>query len=267
MNLDHFKEVDELLKQNKNLSGFDLYYIGFFLFHTPDLSPKDIYSLVHRILELYQNETINIQEKVKSLVRVLSKKIDVEKIQELKLVIKDENENKAPLKDYFLQIFEILPQYDKLAAIEFFYMGYFHAKLPSYRISELLKQFNNIKEVMAGSLTDEEARMGFLLKILNNKLKEANNLNLNSQNIPNSNGVQNTHQAPQRVTHDNNIVQKDSPKRGLKRDANSPLGSENDHQLKKTKKEVTFSESRKRSFEQGEDGDFGKFEFLNKIPG
>jgi len=225
MDLTHFPETEDLVKQNPNLSGFDLYYMGFFLYYAPELSPKGILSLVHRIFELYQNETINIQEKIKSLVRVLSKKIDVEVIQELRLVIKDENEHKIALKDYFSQISDLLPQYGKLSKIELFFFGYFHAKLPTYRISELLKHINSIKEVMEGNLSDEESRLNFVLKILNNKLKDTKSLNnsiIASQTTNNS-------------EINKASIQKSSPKRVSKRE-NSTNVEDYDHDLKKVKK-------------------------------
>jgi len=225
MNQLFWGEVPDLIRKHLLVSGFDLYYIGFSRsIMNIKLSPEEILALVENIIELHHNETINDQDKIKSFVRVLSKKMDQGLIENLVLKVESDDEGRIPLKDYFSQIMEIIQKEKNINKIELYYLGQFHANNPTFKISNLFKYVNCMMEIEKDNLNDDEKRFEFFKEILNKREKDHQNneksdilVDANHQNL---------------ITDERNIQNSSELRNNLKRRGDPSL---TDNELKKMK--------------------------------
>jgi len=173
----HFQQISSLIEQNPTISGFDLYYLGFFSYYVPQLTLHDIFKHISNIISLHHDELISSEEKIEFLIRMLSKKVDFQVLVTLAPEAEDmEQETKRVLSDYFSQIMRIVPKYKSINRFELFFLGRFHAICPSYKIAELFQHINNINTLVSEDLIDEETQLDFLLKILNKKITSNKNV-------------------------------------------------------------------------------------------
>jgi len=167
----YYQQIESLIERNPTVSGFDLYYLGFFSHFTPQLTLAEIFKHISNIISLHEDGLISTEEKIDFLIRMLSKKVDLEVLNSLVRDSEDfEHETKRILNDYFNQIIKILPKYKSINNFELFFLGQFHAICPAYKIAELFQHINNINALVKEDLIDKETQIDFLLKILNKKI-------------------------------------------------------------------------------------------------
>ena len=177
MDKSHYQVIEKLIEENSMISGFDIYYLGFFSHYVPNMPIEDIFSHMRNIINLFSEDLITNEVKIDLLIKMLIKKIDPSL---LGIVAPEnggdiENETKRVLNEYFNHIMKIIPKYSSVNKFELFYIGRFHAIYPSYKIAELFLHINNINVLVSEDLIDEETQIDFLLKILNKKLQSNKN--------------------------------------------------------------------------------------------
>ena len=186
MDKSQFQQIQNLIAQNPIITGFDVYYLGFFSRFVPQLTLHDIFVHVGNIINLHNDGLINSQEKIDFFIRMLSKKLDQ---SILGILIPNhvaiETQAASFLNEYFIQILKIIPRYANVGKFELFYLGRFHAICPSHKIAELFHHVNNINALVAEDLIDEATQIDFLLRILNKKIV-GNTADETGLNIPGS---------------------------------------------------------------------------------
>jgi len=166
-----YQQIQAVIEHNPLISGFDLYYLGFFSQFIPQLGLSDIFTHISNIVGLYNDNLITKEEKIEFFIRMLSKKIDKDLIKTLTPEsFNHENSSSKFLREYFVRIYKILAKYTNVSKFEVFYLGHFHAVCPSYKIAELFHHINNIHALVSENLIDEETKIDFLLTILNKKI-------------------------------------------------------------------------------------------------
>jgi len=250
-------DIKSLINKFPFASGFDLYYTGFFNYMVNfKLSPEEIFASVENIIELHQDETINDQDKIKSFVRVLSKKMDSEVIGNLVLKVESNDEGRITMKDYFSQIMELIQKgNNKINKLECFLLGQFHAKNSSFEITKLFKYLNDMLENEQNNLINDEKIFEFFVEILNKEEKDhkaKENVNLLNHNSPKDliNNEGNS-QSTQMTEESNPLQNSNQMKNRLKRRGTSDLG---DDELKKMKKTQALLIQKNISVRQGING-------------
>ena len=173
MDKSNYQEIQKLIEQNIVISGFDIYYLGFFSYYVPKLPLEEIFTHMRNIINLHTAHLITNEVKIDLLIMMLTNKIDIKQLQIVEPEREEDREieTKRALNEYFSQIMKIIPKYDSINKFELFYIGRFHAICPSYKIAELFLHINNLKVLVNEDLIDEEIQVDLLLKILNKKIQ------------------------------------------------------------------------------------------------
>ena len=174
MNKNHYGEIRDLISEFPIVAKFDCFYLGFVHHLTPSLTIAEIFDQVKNVIELCSNELITAQEKATSFFKMFSKKTDPLILKKLRPQVDSTTEGgDYSLKSYFIQLAEIIPNYQYITQLEQFYIGQFHGMCPSYQIMKLLDSINNVNEILKDDNdNDESKQLDIHLKFLNKRINE-----------------------------------------------------------------------------------------------
>ena len=83
MDKTRFDETQALIKQNSNLKGFELYYLGFFSHFFPKLSISDVFTHISNVISLHASGLMSDQEKIEFMIRMLAKQVTIATLKSL----------------------------------------------------------------------------------------------------------------------------------------------------------------------------------------
>jgi len=185
MNFELYTQVQQLISIRQDFSRIDLYYIGFSSYFIQSLTLEKLCKHVESLNQAFKQDLMTSSEKMDLLIDILWNALNNTK----EIIVTKEGgteTEKEILNSYFSQIAEILSRFESISKFEAFYIGRFHALLPSYRIAKLFHHMKNLNELeMKGSLS-ETKKIDLLMNMFNHKINNRGEKE-NILNLPNEN--------------------------------------------------------------------------------